>query len=104
MFPSTTPARMQLGRRHPQRHFTASPWQLRVRPRRPPPIRLHDLRHGAATLELAAGVDMKMVQEMLRHSSITVTSDMYTNLLPEVARAAADTRWTRTRPLWTVHM
>lgn len=27
-----------------------------------PPIRLHDLRHGAATLALAAGVDMKTVQ------------------------------------------
>ncbi len=30
-----------------------------------PPIRLHDLRHGAATLSLAAGVDIKVVQEML---------------------------------------
>ncbi|MFB9307515.1 tyrosine-type recombinase/integrase, partial [Kibdelosporangium philippinense] len=55
-----------------------------------PPIRLHDLRHGAATLALAAGVDMKVVQEMLRHSSITVTSDTYTTVLPEVARAAAE--------------
>ena len=44
-----------------------------------PPIRLHDLRHGAATLALAAGVEMKLVQEMLRHSSITITSDTYTN-------------------------
>ena len=34
-----------------------------------PPIRLHDLRHGAATLALAAGVEMKVVQHMLRHSS-----------------------------------
>lgn len=30
-----------------------------------PPIRLHDLRHGAATLALAGGADMKTVQEML---------------------------------------
>ncbi|MEN3321486.1 MAG: hypothetical protein V7643_4888 [Mycobacterium sp.] len=55
-----------------------------------PPIRLHDLRHGAATLALAAGVDMKVVQEMLRHSSITVTSDTYTSVLTEVARDAAE--------------
>ena len=55
-----------------------------------PPIRLHDLRHGAATLALAAGVDMKVVQEMLGHSSITLTSDTYTSVLPEVARAAAE--------------
>ena len=34
-----------------------------------PPIRLHDLRHGAATMALAAGVDMKVVQHMLRHAS-----------------------------------
>ncbi|MFI6302274.1 tyrosine-type recombinase/integrase [Amycolatopsis thailandensis] len=55
-----------------------------------PPIRLHDLRHGAATLALADGVDMKVVQHMLRHSSITVTSDTYTTVLPEVALAAAE--------------
>jgi site-specific recombinase XerD len=30
-----------------------------------PPVRLHDLRHGAATLALAAGVDLQIVQEML---------------------------------------
>jgi integrase len=55
-----------------------------------PPIRLHDLRHGAATISLAAGADMKTVQEMLGHSSITVTSDVYTTVLPEVALAAAE--------------
>ena len=55
-----------------------------------PPIRLHDLRHGAATLALAAGTDMKVVQAMLRHSSITITSDTYTSVLPEVARQAAE--------------
>jgi integrase len=55
-----------------------------------PPIRLHDLRHGAATLALAAGVDMKVVQHMLRHASETTTSKFYTSVLPEVARAAAE--------------
>ncbi len=30
-----------------------------------PPVRLHDLRHGAATLALAAKVDLKVVQDML---------------------------------------
>ncbi|MDQ3343800.1 MAG: site-specific integrase [Actinomycetota bacterium] len=54
-----------------------------------PPIRVHDLRHGAATLALASGVAMKVVQEMLGHSSITITSDTYTSVLPQVARAAA---------------
>ena len=55
-----------------------------------PPIRLHDLRHGAATLALAASAEMKVVQEMLGHSSITITSDTYTSVLPEVARKAAE--------------
>jgi hypothetical protein len=55
-----------------------------------PPIRLHDLRHGAATLHLAAGVDMKVISAMLRHSSITITADTYTSVVPEIARAAAE--------------
>lgn len=55
-----------------------------------PPIRLHDLRHGAATLMLAGGADMKMVQAMLRHSSMALTSDTYTSVLPDVAREAAE--------------
>src|SRR5439155_18622272 len=46
-----------------------------------PPIRLHDLRHGAATIALAAGVDMKTVQAMLRHSSVSITADTYTSVL-----------------------
>ncbi|WP_422070592.1 tyrosine-type recombinase/integrase [Streptomyces orinoci] len=55
-----------------------------------PPIRLHDLRHGAATIALAAGTEMKVVQEMLGHSSITITSDTYTSVLPQVAKDAAE--------------
>ncbi|GLZ37846.1 site-specific integrase [Actinokineospora sp. NBRC 105648] len=55
-----------------------------------PPIRLHDLRHGAATTALAAGVEMKIVQTMLRHASITTTSNLYTNVLTQVARDAAE--------------
>ncbi len=43
-----------------------------------PPVRLHDLRHGAASLALAAGVDLKVVQEMLGHASIVTTADIYT--------------------------
>ncbi|WP_345151451.1 site-specific integrase, partial [Nonomuraea rubra] len=55
-----------------------------------PPIRLHDLRHGAATLSLAAGNDMKITSAMLRHASLATTSDLYTAVLPEVAHAAAE--------------
>jgi integrase len=55
-----------------------------------PPVRLRDLRHGAASRILAAGVDLKMVQETLGHSSIIVTSDTYTSVYPAVTAAAAD--------------
>ena len=55
-----------------------------------PPIRLHDLRHGAASLTLAVGADLKVVQDMLGHSSTVLTADTYTSVLPEVARKAAE--------------
>jgi integrase len=55
-----------------------------------PPIRLHDLRHGAASLMLAAGIDMKIVSETLGHSSLAITSDTYSSVFPQVAAAAAE--------------
>lgn len=51
-----------------------------------PPVRLHDLRHGAATLAHAAGADLKDIQEMLGHSSITITADTYTSPAPRSRR------------------
>ena len=54
-------------------------------------IRLHDLRHAAATLMLAAGVDMKVVQETPGRSALAVTADLYTSVLPELAQAAEAT-------------
>jgi integrase len=55
-----------------------------------PPIRLHDLRHGAATHALAAGVDMKVVSERLGHSGIAITSDTYSAVVTQLERAAAN--------------
>lgn len=55
-----------------------------------PPIRLHDGRHGAATQALAAGVEMKVVSELLGHSSTTITADTYSSVLDELKRDAAD--------------
>ncbi|HSP38024.1 MAG TPA: tyrosine-type recombinase/integrase [Frankiaceae bacterium] len=55
-----------------------------------PPVRLHDLRYGAASLDLAAGADLKVVQDLLGHASIVLTADTYTSVLPEVGRAAAE--------------
>jgi integrase len=54
-------------------------------------ISVHNLRHTVATMLLAAGVHPKVVQEVLGHSSITVTLDMYTQVPQETLRAASDT-------------
>ncbi len=55
-----------------------------------PPIRFHDLRHCAASLMLAAGVDMKVVSATLGHSKYSFTADTYTSVVPELAAAAAE--------------
>jgi len=54
------------------------------------PIRLHDLRHGQASLMLAAGVPMAVVSKRLGHSSLSITSDTYSHLLEGVGRDAAE--------------
>ncbi len=55
-----------------------------------PPVRLHDLRHGAASLAHEAGADLKTLQDLLGHSSILVTADTYTSVLPQIQRRCAD--------------
>jgi integrase len=45
-------------------------------------IRLHDLRHTHATHMLASGVHPKIAQERLGHSSIGITLDLYSHVLP----------------------
>ncbi|GAA3449730.1 site-specific integrase [Dactylosporangium matsuzakiense] len=55
-----------------------------------PPVRLHDLRHGAASLAHDAGADLKTVQDLLGQSSIVVTADTYTSVLPDAQRRCAD--------------
>ena len=54
------------------------------------PVRLHDLRHTAASLMLGAGVPLKVVSETLGHSSIAITADVYAHVTPELRREAAD--------------
>jgi integrase len=70
--------------------FPDNPWRDYPHPGYLPPIRLNDLRHLAATLALAAGVEMKVVSAMLRHKTLGITADTYTSVLPEVTRAAAE--------------
>jgi hypothetical protein len=51
---------------------------------------LHDLRHGQASLMLAAGVPLAVMSKRLGHSSVSITSDTYSHLLEGVCREAAE--------------
>jgi site-specific recombinase XerD len=53
-----------------------------------PPVRVHDLRHTAATLLLEEGTHPKVVQDLLGHSSIAVTLDLYSHVTPRIQREA----------------
>jgi integrase len=54
-----------------------------------PRIRFHDLRHTAATLMLTRGIHPKIVSEMLGHSQIAITLDLYSHVTPTMQRDAA---------------
>lgn len=53
-------------------------------------IRLHDGRHTAATLLLTAGVHPRVVMELLGHSQMRTTTDIYSHVMPAMAQEAAD--------------
>jgi integrase len=55
-----------------------------------PPVRLHDLRHGAASLALAAGADLKVIADQLGHCSIVLTADTYISVATELGLASAE--------------
>jgi len=49
-----------------------------------PQIRFHDLRHTCATLLVSQGVPMRVVMEILGHSTMGITSDLYSHVMPAV--------------------
>jgi len=55
-----------------------------------PRIRFHDLRHTAATLMLAQGVDPRTIMEILGHSQISLTLNTYSHVLGSMKQSAAD--------------
>lgn len=62
-------------------------------------VRFHDLRHTAASLALRAGVAAKVVSERLGHSSIGITLDLYSHVVSEVQREAAERVEEQIRPI-----
>lgn len=55
-----------------------------------PDIRFHDLRHTHATLLLLKGVNPKIVSERLGHSSVEITLDTYSHVLPDIQQEAVE--------------
>ncbi len=55
----------------------------RVAAKLPDVFRFHDLRHYYASLLIAAGADVKVVQARLRHASAKTTLDTYAHLWPD---------------------
>jgi integrase len=55
-----------------------------------PNIRFYDLRHTSASLLLAAGVHPKIVKERFGHSSIVLTLDTYSHLIPGIQNIAPE--------------
>ena len=55
-----------------------------------PRIRVHDLRHTAATMMLRAGTPPKIVSERLGHASVGITMDLYSHVMPDMQDVAAE--------------
>ena len=55
-----------------------------------PRVRFHDLRHTAASLLLDQGIHPKIVSEMLGHSAVAITLDLYSHVTPSMQAQAAD--------------
>lgn len=55
-----------------------------------PDIRFHDLRHSAATLLLEKGIHPKIVSDMLGHSQVGITLNLYSHVTPTMQKQADD--------------
>jgi integrase len=56
----------------------------------PTAVRFHDLRHSTASLLLAQGVHLRVIMELLGHSSISLTANTYAHVMPAAMREVAD--------------
>jgi integrase len=65
------------------------PEEGRPAPVRLPRLRFHDLRHSAASLLIASGIELAEVSMLLGHSDLRVTMDFYAHLQKQTASRAA---------------
>lgn len=80
----TTPIGTPLDKRNVTRIHHALLAQAKV-----PRVRFHDLRHSAATLLIADGAHPRAVMELLGHSTIRVTMDVYSHIMDGTKRETA---------------
>ncbi|MEO2019029.1 MAG: site-specific integrase, partial [Fuerstiella sp.] len=84
IFPNT------LGRRLRGSSFNAQCWYPIRKKLGLTDVKFHDLRHTQASLMLYAGVDMKIIQQRLGHSSFATTADMYAHPMQDSQAKATD--------------
>lgn len=65
------------------RNFRRSTFNRAVDQVGPAGFHPHELRHTAASLAIASGADVKIVQQMLGHKTATMTLDLYGHLFPD---------------------
>jgi integrase len=72
------------------RNFRRNTFDRAVRQVGPAGFHPHELRHIAASLAIASGADVKIVQQMLGHKTATMTLDLYGHLFPDRLDEIAD--------------
>lgn len=55
-----------------------------------PRMHVHDLRHSASTLLRSMGVDLKVIQQILGHSKLDITANVYSHVLPTMQQEAVE--------------
>lgn len=85
VFPNT------LGKHQFRGELTRQTWYpIRKAAGIPKPVRFHDLRHSHASLMIAAGIHLKVIQERLGHSTFELTANTYSHLLDGAQADAAN--------------
>ena len=84
-FVFTTPVGTPLDHRNVLRHYVGHLKRLAL-----PPQRFHDARHACATFLLSQGVELRVIQEILGHSQIGITANLYAHVMPTLQKDAMD--------------
>jgi integrase len=71
-------------------HRISKAFERHLRAAALPRIPLHGLRHTCATLALSSGVNPRIVSGRLGHSTVALTLDIYSHVLPQADQDAAD--------------